>query len=319
MHGYSACPDRSRHPGAYANPRIDRPGQAGDALRGEVRPDIIKILWVGSMLAGGIVGSALTFTPGALALFVISTAVTLNLGHSLGMHRRFIHRSYECPRWVEYLFVHFGVLVGLAGPFGMLRTHDTRDWAQRQPECHDYFSHGQPWYRDLWWQLFCSLSLDRPPELVVEPDIAGDRVHRFMERTWMLQQAPWALLFYTVGGWGWVFWGVCSRVSVSVLGHWLIGYFAHNRGGRDWHVDGAAVQGHNVRFAALLTMGESWHNNHHAYPGSARLGLEPGQSDPGWWVLRGLERAGLAGNFVLPDALPARADLTRLSADHHGS
>lgn len=298
----------------YSNPRIDGNGNCGDAVQGTVYADPLKIAWVGSMFLFGTVGSAVTYTPGALLLFVVFTGITLCLGHSLGMHRRFIHRAYECPRWLEYLFVHLGVLVGLAGPFGMLRTHDLRDWAQRQPDCHSYFSHSGAWYRDFWWQLFCTIRLERPPEISVEPPIANDRVYRFMERTWMLQQLPWALLFFVIGGWPWVFWGICSRVSISVCGHWLIGHFAHNTGHRDWHVEGAAVQGFNVPFAALLTMGESWHNNHHAFPGSAKLGLEPGQWDPGWWVLQALERAGLARNLVLPELLADRPELTTLKS-----
>ena len=299
----------------YSNPRIDFDGQVADPNEGQVFADPIKLAWVGSMFVGGTVGSALHYSPGALLLFVVSTALTLCLGHSLGMHRRFIHRSYRCPKWLEYALVHLGVLVGLAGPLGMLRTHDTRDWAQRQERCHDYFSHAQPWWRDLCWQLVCSIRLRRPPEFEVEPEIAGDPVYRLMERTWMLQQAPWALLFYAIGGWGWVFWGICSRVTVSILGHWFIGYFAHNTGERHWHVDGAAVQGHNVRWSALLTMGECWHNNHHAFPGSARMGIEPGQWDPGWWVLSLMIRCGLASDPVLPAMLPPRRELRRLSGN----
>lgn len=46
-------------------------------------------------------------------------------------------------------------------------------------------------------------------------------------------------------------------------------------------------------WAGLVTFGEAWHDNHHAFPRSAKLGLLPGQPDPGWWVLRALERAGL--------------------------
>ena len=107
---------------------------------------------------------------------------------------------------------------------------------------------------------------------------------------------------------------VSKFVSLCLFwGHWLIGYFAHNQGRRDWDVPGAAVQGHNVRWCALLTMGESWHNNHHAFPGSARIGLEPGQWDPGWWVLQLLHRAGVVSDLKLPDSLPARADLKRLN------
>ena len=300
---------------SYANPRIDHDAQSGRADLGDVQPDPVKIVWVGSMLGFGTLGSALTATPGAIGLFIVYTAVTLCFGHSLGMHRRFIHQSYTCPRWLEYGLVHLGVLVGLAGPLGMLKTHDTRDWAQRQATCHDYFSHGQIWYRDLYWQLFCTIKLRAEPDLRIEDSIGSDPVYQWMERTWMAQQLPWATLFYVAGGWAWVFWGICTRTSVSILGHWLIGYFAHNHGLRRWHVIDAAVQGYNVPWAALITMGESWHNNHHAYPGSAKLGIEAGQWDPGWWALKGLSRLGLVDNLVTPDALQERTDLLRLPDD----
>jgi len=298
----------------YTNPRIDLPGSAGDACAGLVATDPIKKFWVGSMMIFGTIGSALTITAGAVVLFFVSTIVTLCLGHSLGMHRRFIHRSYSCPKWMEYMFVHFGVLVGLAGPFGMLGTHDTRDWAQRQSQCHDFFSHRQVWFRDMWWQLFCSIKLENPPQLDLEPEIENDRVYQWMERTWMLQQIPWAVLFYWLGGWAWVFWGICSRVGISILGHWLIGYFAHNSGSRDWHVSGAAVQGYNIPWCSLMTMGESWHNNHHAFPGSAKLGIEKGQWDPGWWVLCWLEKLGLVADIVTIHSLEKRSGLVQISA-----
>jgi fatty-acid desaturase len=73
------------------------------------------------------------------------------------------------------------------------------------------------------------------------------------------------------------------------------------------------VQGHNVRFTSLLTMGESWHNNHHAYPGSARLGLHDGEWDPGWWVLLGLKKIGWASELRLPQDLPPRPELVPLA------
>jgi stearoyl-CoA desaturase (delta-9 desaturase) len=79
-------------------------------------------------------------------------------------------------------------------------------------------------------------------------------------------------------------------------------------------VRGAAVQGHNVRFTSLLTMGECWHNNHHAFPGSARLGLYRGEWDPGWWVLCALQRLGLAWQLRLPAHLPLRPELVALDS-----
>ncbi|MEM7366393.1 MAG: acyl-CoA desaturase [Pseudomonadota bacterium] len=294
--------------GHYRNPRLDHSVQTGDPVVGEVSLDVGKVFWLTGMIAGTLAGFY-WMTLDALAVFVFFTAVTLCLGHSLGMHRRLIHRSYECSRWLEYLFVHLGVLVGMAGPLGMLRTHDTRDWAQRQTRCHPYFSHDERWFKDAYWQLFCSIKLLAPPDIRVEPEIQRDPVYPWMEQYWMCQQIPWALFLYALGGLPWVCWGICARVTVSVIGHWFIGYFAHNVGDRSWHVEGAAVQGHNVRWASLITMGESWHNNHHAFPGSARLGVKQGEWDPGWWVLCGLVKLDLAKNPVLPGMLPQRNEL----------
>jgi stearoyl-CoA desaturase (delta-9 desaturase) len=111
-----------------------------------------------------------------------------------------------------------------------------------------------------------------------------------------------------------VIWGICVRISVCVTGHWLVGHFAHRRGDRSFIVDGAAGQGYNVAWAGFISMGESWHNNHHAFPDSARMGLFPGQIDPGWWLIKSLEAVGLVANVKTPDDLPFRPELRRLSA-----
>ena len=102
---------------------------------------------------------------------------------------------------------------------------------------------------------------------------------------------------------------VNTRVTISIFGHWLVGYFAHNEGHQDWVVEGAAVQGHNVRFCGLITFGECWHNNHHAFPGSAKIGLGKDQLDPGWWVLMGLKSIGLVTGLSVPSNLPNRPEL----------
>ncbi|GAB3254026.1 acyl-CoA desaturase [Chitinimonas naiadis] len=281
-------------------------------INGVVRYSPHKSLWLLGMTAGAVMGGALTFSWVAFGVFVLTTGAVLLLGHSLGSHRKLIHDSYQCPKWLEYTLVYCGVQVGLAGPLGLLRQHDLRDYAQRLPDCHDYLRHGRTFWRDGWWQLHCELQLDHEPSLLLEPRIANDRFYQFLEHTWMLQQLPPALLLYAFGGWGFVFWGVCARVTAGVCGHWLIGYFAHNHGGMHYEVRGAAVQGRNIRFTSLLTMGESWHNNHHAYPGSAKLGLVAGEWDPGWWMLMLLERAGLVWDIKLPDQLAMRAELVAL-------
>jgi stearoyl-CoA desaturase (delta-9 desaturase) len=228
------------------------------------------------------------------------------------MHRRLIHSSFDCPLWLEHLCVYLGTLVGMAGPIGMVRLHDFRDWAQRQPACHDYSCHRAGFWRDAWWQMHCRLVLAHPPAFRPEPRLANDRFYALVERAWMLQQLPWAALFFATGGWNWVVWGICVRVSVSVTGHWLVGHFAHRRGGQSFIVEGAAGQGYNVGWATLISMGENWHNNHHAFPGSARMGLFPGEIDPGWWLIRVFEALGLATNVRTPANLPWRPQLRYL-------
>ena len=283
-----------------------------DVVHGRVRWEPIRSLWFSGMAAGALVGGIAFFSWQALLLFVATTATVLLLGHSVGMHRKLIHDSYQCPKWLEYTLVYCGVQVGLSGPLGLLRTHDLRDYAQRRADCHDFFGHRRAPWVDAWWQLHCQLQLDRPPAIAIEPRISNDRFYRVLQATWMAQHLPWALLFFAWGGWGFVFWGVCARVTAGVGGHWLIGHLAHRHGPITHLVDGASVQGHNVRFSALITMGECWHNNHHAFPGSAKLGLLPGEWDPGWWLLRGLERVGLAWDIKTPADLPHRAELRRV-------
>jgi stearoyl-CoA desaturase (delta-9 desaturase) len=286
---------------------------ATSPLAGRVRWAPAKSLWLASMTLVAVVAGPLTFTWDAFALFIVTAGITLCFGHSVGMHRKLIHASFDCPLWLEHFFVYLGTLVGMAGPFGMIRLHDHRDWAQRQPACHAYSRHDAGFWHDGWWQLHCRLELTHPPIFRLEPRLANDRFYAFVERTWMWQQLPWAVLFYAIGGWPWVVWGICVRVAVCVTGHWLIGHFAHRQGEQTWIVDGAAAQGYNVPLAGFISMGEAFHNNHHAYPTSAKLGLLPGQPDLGWWLIRALQACGLASNVNTPENLPERAGLRLLA------
>jgi stearoyl-CoA desaturase (delta-9 desaturase) len=254
----------------------------------------------------------LFFSWSAFALFLATSAITLCFGHSVSMHRRLIHGSFDCPRPLEYFLVYLGTLVGMAGPVGMIRIHDLRDWAQRQARCHDFFGHRRDFLRDGWWQLHCKIVLDRPPRFELEPVLKSDRFYAALERTWMLHQIPLAAIFYAVGGMDWLLWGICVRVATCVTGHWIVGHFAHRQGAQSWIVEGAAVQGYNIAVAGFISMGESWHNNHHAFPDSAKLGLLAGEADPGWWLIKILERLRLASNIKTPTDLPHRSELFRV-------
>jgi stearoyl-CoA desaturase (delta-9 desaturase) len=286
------------------NTLVEIPGCS--PIAGTVRWDPVHSLWNGSMLAMSIALGPLLFSWDALAVFFVLTGASILLGHSVGFHRRLIHRSFGCPQWLEHILIWIGTAVGMGGPLWMIRTHDLRDWAQRQDDCHDYLAHRQPMLIDAWWQIHCRLDLDRPPQFDLGA-AGGNPFYRFLQASWMAQQLPIASILFLAGGWSWVVWGVCVRVVASVTGHWFVGHLAHRRGPQSWLVEHAGVQAHDVPWAAIPTMGEAWHNNHHAFPGSARIGLYPGQSDWGFVFIRMLERLGLAWDIVLPEHLSRRA------------
>lgn len=285
-----------------------------DPLTGAVRWDPAHSLWNGGMLLAALGLAPFFTTPAAVAVGIGLTGAMLLLGHSVGFHRLLIHGSFATTRPLHAFLIWCGTVAGMSGPLWIVRTHDLRDWAQRQPLCHDYLAHRRPMLVDAWWQLHCRLDLDHPPRFDVAR-LEAEHFIRWLERTWMLQQLPVAGVLYLAGGWAFVVWGVFVRVALTVHGHWLVGHLAHRRGPQHWRVADAGVQAHDVPWAGILTMGEAWHNNHHAYPGSARIGLHKGQSDWGYAFIRLLERAGLAWDVCLPAELPDRAGkLVRVAA-----
>jgi fatty-acid desaturase len=285
-----------------------------DAVAGEVAWDWPRSLWNMGMLLGALTLGPLTFTWGALTLFLASAGITLCAGHSVGFHRRLIHRSFDCSKWLERTLVWFGTAVGMGGPIWTIRLHDTRDWAQRQPMCHWFLRHGKPILIDGFYYLNFRLKLAHPLGFSPRYGIAGDRFYAFLQRTWMLHQTPIAVACFALGGWSFVVWGVLVRVAACTTMHWYISYFAHTKGPQDWTVDGAVIQAHNVPLMAIPTMGESWHSNHHAFPSSARHGLYPGQIDFGWQFVRLLQRLGLAWEVKLPSNLPPRPGISPVTA-----
>ena len=285
-------------------------GPGVSPVDGRVEWAPVRSMWNGSMLIGALILGPLYFSWSALAVYLLLSAVTLCTGHSVGFHRRLVHRSFKCPKWLERVLVWSGAAVGMGGPLWTIRTHDTRDWAQRQPHCHDYLAHRHGLLKDGWWNLHCRLVLDNPPGFDPGPGIGDDRFYRFLERSWMLHQVPIGIALYALGGMPWLAWGVFVRVASCTTMHWFISYFAHTRGPQSWLVDGAGVQAHDVPIAAIPTMGESWHNNHHAFPASARHGLYPGQPDPGYRFIQLLQRLGLAWDVQTPSTLPPRPGIS---------
>ncbi len=233
------------------------PNPDSSAIEGAVVWARAKSLWFLGHLIFGLIGGIYWFSWSAVGVFFALMFLTICLGHSVGMHRLLIHRSFETPLWLEHQLVYLGVLVGMAGPIGMFRIHEIRDWQQNQPDCHSFAKHDVGFWRDAFWQMHCEQVLACPPVLTIEDRVMNDPFYRWLERTWRLQQLPLAIGLYLLGGWGFVFWGVSLRIVVSLTGHWCTVHFAHTHGERPFVLDGIAIDGRNLPRLAVITFGES--------------------------------------------------------------
>ena len=282
--------------------RIDAKG-ASSSL-GQVVLDSSKVVWTGGLAASGLILAPFYTNWTAVGLGLALTYITLLLGHSVGMHRMMIHRSFKTPRWLRYVLLYLGTLVGIGGPSAVIKIHDTRDWAQRAPECHEFFSHNRKFWRDISWQLFYRFDFNEPPKINIEPDVSDNLFVQHLDKFWRWHQLALAGLLFTIGGLPFLVWGVFLRVAISTIGHWIVTYICHNPGPGKWDVKTAGVQASNLKLPGLLggwlTHGECWHNNHHAFPESARIGLEHGQVDPAWFIISRLEHFGLAYDVQRP-------------------
>src|SRR5438270_904397 len=104
-------------------------------------------------------------------------------------------------------------------------------------------------------------------------------------------------------------WGGLLRIFLYQHATFSVNSICHMFGRRDYRTRDEA---RNNWLVALLVFGEGWHNNHHAFPASARHGLLRRQIDVSWWVIRGLEKLRLVWDVKVPDA--AQAERRRLPA-----
>src|SRR5262245_39926558 len=96
------------------NTLVETPGC--NPVEGRVRWSGAHSLWNGGMLAAALIFAPPLASWSAVAVFILLTAASLLLGHSVGFHRRLIHRSFACPLWLERLLVWIGTAVGMCGP-----------------------------------------------------------------------------------------------------------------------------------------------------------------------------------------------------------
>lgn len=246
---------------------------------------------------------------GALGVFVpalfswsgvgvgIALYVVTGFGISLGYHRFLAHRSLTLWKPLEYVTIVIGGLAFQGGPIDWVATHRAHHAnTDRDGDPHDA-NRGMPWAHVEW--LFRA-NKDRIETAAMPhwaPDLIADPFYRFLERYNAYFQIVLALVLLVAGGWSWVIWGSFFRLVFLYHCTWLVNSAAHAVGYQTFRTGDRST---NNWWVALLTFGEGWHNNHHAFPFSARHGLRWFEFDVTFGMIRLLRWSRLAHDVRLP-------------------
>ena len=243
------------------------------------------------------------FHPSALVVAGIASYCTGVLGVTLCYHRVLTHRSVRLRRPLEYLFALFGTLALQGDPIRWVAVH-RKHHAHADGDGDPHSIHlGFKWAH-VDWLYRHNIAYPSDEEIArYAPDLHADPFYRALAYLAAPLQLVLAGIFFWLGGWSWVVWGVFVRLVVSYHSTWLVNSAAHMLGYRSYRTSDRST---NCWWVALLSFGEGWHNNHHAFPFSARHGLRWFEVDMTWWHVKVLAFLRLADRIRIPSELMRR-------------
>lgn len=221
-----------------------------------------------------------------------------SIGICLGYHRLLTHRGLQVPKILEYGIAILGSLALQGGPIFWVAGH-----RMHHLYTEDYDKDPYSARRGFWWSHMLWLFYKRPEFFNRDcyrqyaRDLDRQPFYRWLDRYFLLLQVPLGVLLYLLGGWSFVVYGLFVRIVLLWHSTWLINSATHMFGYRS---HACSDNSRNLWWAALLTYGEGWHNNHHAYPNVAKAGWKWWELDLTWWAILCLEKLGLARRIVLP-------------------
>lgn len=220
------------------------------------------------------------------------------LGVTIGYHRLLAHRSFKCPKLVEYFFVMGGYLGFESSPIWwacLHRAHHRYTDTERDPHSPRFGN-----VKAYWGWIFGAKYPSYINPRLQAPDLVDDPLYRLLERNnnWHTSHLTNSAIGFGFRALLWVFFGWKVALASVLAGlvvqqvPFLVNVVCHKPklGYKNYHKDDDSV---NVWWLTLITCGDNWHNNHHAYPGSARTGFRWWELDISWLVLKALSCVGL--------------------------
>lgn len=250
-----------------------------------------------------------------LAILFVGQALT-GMGVTVGYHRMLTHRSFQTYRPIRTFWTVLGALAAQKSPIEWCATHRKHHALSDKPgDPHSPHENAPGFWNSLkgFWHAHAGWivtgHLIRTDQQRYAPDLLQDPVAVWIHRTWEPVWFPLTFLLPTVIAWAITgtgegallgfLWGGCARVFLVQHITFSVNSVCHLFGSRDYQ---ASDQSRNNFLCGLLSAGEGFHNNHHAFPTSARHGLEWWQLDASWYVIRLMQLCGLAWDVKLPSA-----------------
>lgn len=261
--------------------------------------DWSALLWIVAMHLGCL-AAPFFFSWSALGAFLVMHWLACSVGICLGFHRYLTHRSLNLAPPAKFFVLLCSSMAGQGSPLTWTAVHRLHHGRSDQDGDPHSPRDGAWWSHILW--LFV-----RHPKQDLEalfrryvPDRAADPMVQFFECTWSLWMVAPAAILYLAGGWPFVLWGMCVRMTVAYHSTWFVNSATHLWGYRSYET---GDDSRNLWWVALVSYGEGWHNNHHAHPTLAPAGHRWWEVDPTWWVIRTLRFCRLASD--VQDRIPA--------------
>lgn len=244
----------------------------------------------------GAIAALLMFSWTALFITLPLLWISGSLGIGMGYHRLLTHRGYKTPKAVEYFLTLCGTLALESGPIQWVTTHRIHHSHTDVPgDPHTPRDGG--WWSHMGWILRGTAQQhSRVTIQKYAPDLLKDRFHVWLSRWYFLPTIVLGIALLLFGGWPLVMWGIFFRTVFGLHATWLVNSATHMWGSQRFATGDDST---NNLLIAVLTFGEGWHNNHHAYPRSARHGLKWYEVDLNWWGIRTLQLLGLATSVKL--------------------
>lgn len=211
--------------------------------------------------------------------------ITVGIGHSVGLHRGIIHKSYKASNLFRTISLYCFVFTGLGSPLTWLKQHYFRDYWQNRKACPKYFQYKHSLITDYWWNLHLSFKPTNLERYQIPYEDINDSTILWLHKTWYIYYILFMMTLYFLLGFNSMLIATSLRTSVIILGHWYIGYASHKYGYARHKIENADESGHNDILLGLISFGEGFHNNHHSFPTSAKFSSKWYEIDFGWLLI----------------------------------